>query len=168
MQTFIRDVDRVLDEKWDHQENIIKRIRGQVKSVFGKAKFEVFGSTSTGLALPSSDIDGVIIPNGNRRKGNKEDYAIHTLSKVKKMLMPLKGLEKIELVEKAKIPVLKIVFRHDRWKNTYVDVTSLESVEHRGIKARDIVTFYMQFMPALRPLVLFFKSYLRKQGIYLN
>lgn len=74
--------------------------------------------------------------------------------------------KRVELLDSAKIPVLKIVYCIAPKSKTEVmlDLTCAHSPGHSGLSARTLIYSYQVEMPALRPLVLILKSHIHRHG----
>ncbi len=77
------------------RELTINRIQTVIKKVLPSAKVEVFGSYRTKLYLPSSDLDLVILGDGN--------YGKSAMYKVADALAKARIPSKIEVIDSAKV-----------------------------------------------------------------
>lgn len=127
----------------------VANIEAAVAGVWPKATVHVFGSSLTGLSLPSSDVDVVVFgASGPRRlralaaELNKRDAATN-----------------MEVVESARIPIVKYA---DKATGIPVDVSfDVES----GLRTGRLVRGLMDRMPPLRPLVIVLKFFLAQRGL---
>jgi DNA polymerase sigma len=119
-------------------------IEAAIKHVWGRSEVKIFGSYSTKLHLPSSDIDLVILSS----EGSLEDLY--------EVLKRTPGVEQLRLINSAVIPVLKLAFRQDHLK-LQIDVT-LQNSLHRGLKASEFVRRVLSQSELVKPIFMAFKQ----------
>ena len=135
------------------------RVVELVRTVFPTAQLEIFGSSSTGLTLPSSDIDLVaIIPNASSatkplkkledalRRAGHSDWSLHQGG--------------LTLILNAKVPLLKFV---ERESGLHFDLcaNSTNGVENSTYIRERLVKY-----PAMRPLLIALKCVLQQHGLH--
>jgi DNA polymerase sigma len=132
---------------------------------------EVFGSLSTGLAIPSSDLDLVvhgITPEslaevtGHDHLARSPDAAGSPLSDPLKLVASmLRGqdwikTETLQYIETASVPVIKF---HTSDYGIHVDITFHANVtNHSGAEARELLKYYYEMYKELKPLALVLKQ----------
>ncbi|KAI8839867.1 hypothetical protein BC829DRAFT_447097 [Chytridium lagenaria] len=97
--------------------NLITRYRKAILTKLPFARLHVFGSTSTGLSLPWSDMDLVIVdycphpsfPNGHAKESSQlnQGRQCSKLSKVASKLYTLKLARDINVIKHAAVPIVK-------------------------------------------------------------
>ena len=127
----------------------VGRIEAAVRAVWPGASVHVFGSSLTGLSLPSSDVDVVVFGASGRTR----------LRALGGELSKRDMCASLELVESARIPIVKYV---DKACGIPVDVSF--DVEG-GLRTGRLVRDLQDAMPALRPLVLVLKFFLAQRGL---
>ena len=131
------------------REDLIQRMRGVVSSVWpeDKVSLHVFGSTATGLHLPTSDVDMVVlgIPLDARRS---QLYALQRAVEAKHIATD------VEVIPKARVPIIKFV---DTKTGVHVDVCF---EQQSGLQSADYIKSELQDLPILKPLVLVLKFFL--------
>lgn len=131
-------------------------VRETVKRRFNRSEVGLFGSVAHDLCLPDGDLDIVVrLPNIDHR------------ADIKKILFKLSATLKgsgitsdIQVNHFARVPVVKF--------QTLPDFGSLNfdlSINTDGYKAVEIISSYLMKMPALRPLVLVLKSFLKLRNL---
>ena len=163
------------------REELIEEFEVLVKETFGnEAEFRVFGSQSTGLFLPSSDIDCVILIQDNSpttgqgeqdhdahkqdsSTGNFDASAILS-SPLQRLAHSLSGkwrdkLSYLEVIENTAVPLVK--FTH-AGSNVSFDVSFNET---KGPMAANLMKTYMESLPPLRPLTFVLKYFLKARGL---
>ena len=127
-------------------------VKTHATKLWPKCEVRAFGSFSTGLSLPDSDIDVMVLVDGYK----------DTKSLVKKLSLSLKEsgsiLEQEEILS-AKIPLLKITL-----KENFVSVDISFNVID-GCKAIEPIKELLKKYPQLRPLVLTIKAFLRQRKL---
>ena len=89
------------------QQRAVELVQGLVRDLWSDALIEIYGSNYTRLALPKSDVDCVLI--SKTFGGNTPLEVLHKLADAVK---DKPWASSIELLLGAKIPVLKLVYRH--------------------------------------------------------
>ncbi|KAG2222174.1 hypothetical protein INT45_007191 [Circinella minor] len=123
------------------REYLIHKIRTVVKEIAPFAAVEVFGSFSTNLYLPNSDID-IVIQDKLR------------LSPIARALERAGVCSNPLVIQKASVPVIKL---EDSLTGIKVDIT-LDS--NSGIKSANCINKMIRQQPGLRPLTLLIKLFL--------
>ena len=134
------------------RRELIDEIAVVVHAVFGDhVELALFGSTATGLYLPSSDVDVVIV--GVKPEGGR------SLRMLAKELMERNLVTYIEVVDKARVPIVK--FKH---KRTDISVDVSFDVGSGPTAVRRIRR-YLRRSPAFRPLTLVLKYFLAQRKL---
>ncbi|KAE8125824.1 hypothetical protein FH972_020594 [Carpinus fangiana] len=123
-----------------------------VKHIWPHCKVEVFGSFKTGLYLPSSDIDVVILGSGleNPQKG------LVALSRA----LSRRGMARnIQVIGKARVPIIKFV---EKRSGIAFDISF--DVQN-GPKAAEFIQDAVSKWPPLRPLCLILKVFLQQREL---
>ena len=142
-----------------HIEEMIANVRASVVSLWPQSTVETFGSYSTGIWLPSSDVDLVIL---NVLEVNDANVTALHLRKLAKVLETKQWVESLLVLETAKIPVLKLV---SAGTSVPIDITFESAATHSGLLARDLIKRYADKMPELYPLAILFKQFLRERDL---
>lgn len=169
------------------RDNLVERIRQLVQIEFGTpAHVEVFGSQATGLFLPASDIDVVVLTgdsddqndandseddasaNANANSNHKpNDSAWETrgspLERFAAALRegwPSNQLSYLEVVPHTRVPLVKFT---DAATNISVDV-SFDTPT--GPPAARLMGTYLDALPALKPLTLILKVFLAARNLH--
>lgn len=158
----------------EEREDLVKKFRVIADSCFGSdAQVKVFGSQATGLLLPTSDIDVVIIlkeeEESEKKQGkDKEDMENYDVTDAssKSPLLRLgtalreawyDDLEYLEVIEKTRVPLVKLTIY-----GLSMDVCFNQE---NGPKAAQLMKTYLQAMPPLRPLTFVLKYFLASRGL---
>ncbi|XP_031120101.1 terminal nucleotidyltransferase 4B [Ipomoea triloba] len=130
----------------------VERVFNVIKYIWPKSKPEVFGSFRTGLYLPSSDVDVVILGSDIR----SPQIGLHALSKA----LSQKGIaKKIQVIAKARVPIIKFVE-----KESCISFDISFDVQN-GPKAAEFITDAVSKWPPLRPLCLILKIFLQQREL---
>lgn len=159
---FVQDVDTKLRTMLVDQHNAIQCLEDVAVRLWADSEINVYGSNYTRLALPVSDVDCVI--NVPSQAG---EQPAEVLSKIAHEVRQHISVTRVELLDAAKIPVLKVVFgpSSEASEQVMLDLTCAHSPGHSGLNARDLIYSFQVEMPALRPLVLVLKSHLQRHGL---
>ncbi|KAJ8616388.1 hypothetical protein MRB53_035760 [Persea americana] len=130
----------------------VQRVFGVVKYIWPHCNVEVFGSFKTGLYLPTSDIDVVIL-----------DSMVRTpqvgLQAVSRALSQRGIAKKMQVIGKARVPIVKFV---EKESGVAFDVSF--DVEN-GPKAAEFIKDAVARIPPLKPLCLILKIFLQQREL---
>ncbi|KAG7378620.1 hypothetical protein PHYPSEUDO_009830 [Phytophthora pseudosyringae] len=142
-----------------HIEEMIANVRACVQSLWPQSKVEAFGSYSTGIWLPSSDVDLVIL---DVVEVNDAKLTAKHLRQLAKVLDKKQWVESLLCLDTAKVPVLKLVSAET---SVPIDITFESAATHSGLLARDLIKRYAENMPEIYPLAIVFKQLLRERDL---
>ena len=128
--------------------NVLKKVRILVSSLWPQARVEPFGSFATGLYLPTSDMDIVIL-------GQWEVLPLRTMERSLESLAKPGSVEAIN----ATVPIVKYC---DLDSHISVDI-SFNSLS--GIKAAQVIKMFKQQFPILPQLVSIIKQFLLERDL---
>ena len=127
------------------REDTIRRTKHLVKEAYPEASLELYGSWKTGLSLPSSDLDFVILGTGNTPKSE-------ILHKIADQLQK-QDLLCTAFLPSARVPVVKFQSQYGirgdltvsvpTWSNSVTLVQSLLT-EHQGHHATYVSKFFSE------------------------
>ncbi|AFN83242.1 DNA polymerase sigma [Encephalitozoon romaleae SJ-2008] len=131
---------------------IFERIKKVIVREFPNADVMPFGSHTTGLIIPSSDIDINIQLGTNTDK----EYSNKYLSKIRSLMMGVSFIKKETLfhIKKCKIPILK--FR-DRIFGFRIDISVNQP---NGVEAAKFVRYTLKEYPYMRVFAILLKHFL--------
>ena len=130
----------------------VERVRAVVNGIWPDARFEVHGSFATGMYLPSSDIDAVILDSGAKNAG----LCLKALA----VALARRGMAmKIQLIAKARVPIVKF----EEVESGHQFDISFDVAN--GPASAEIVRENMRRFPALRPLTTVLKAFLHQRGL---
>ncbi|XP_071907412.1 uncharacterized protein [Coffea arabica] len=123
-----------------------------IRYIWPNCKPEVFGSFKTGLYLPTSDIDVVILDS----KISRPQIGLQALSRA----LSQRGIaKKIQVIAKARVPIIKFVEKRSGFAfDISFDVQN-------GPKAADFIKDAVAKWPPLRPLCLILKIFLQQREL---
>ena len=135
---------------------LLERLRELATSVWPEAEVTPFGSYATGLFLPSSDVDVVVLGVGLESKAQRV-AGLHRLAD--QMDLSRWQVENLEVIDKAKVPIVKFF---DTQSGIHVDIC----IEVRdGITSSRLAKKAAQQFPAFKYLVLVLKRWLSQRGL---
>ncbi|KAL8147812.1 uncharacterized protein LOC141708006 isoform X1 [Apium graveolens] len=130
----------------------VESVFNVVKYIWPDCEVEVFGSFKTGLYLPSSDIDVVIM--GSDIKSPQ--LGLMALSRA----LSQRGVaKKIQVIAKARVPIIKFV---EKRSGISFDISF---DVHNGPKAAEFIKGAISKWPPLRPLCLILKVFLQQREL---
>jgi len=123
------------------------------ESLWPQARVHVFGSTATKLNLPNADVDVAIV--------NIEGVRATTaMKKLAELLLEREEVSKIEIIQSAKVPVMKVQHRNT---GLMADIVVNRT---DGLETAQFIDEQMRLFPALSPLVLFLKLFLSQRNLH--
>ena len=143
---------RPTDEERRARSDAVARIREVVSGLWPESRLEVFGSFATGLYLPSSDIDAVILDSkcADIRQG---------LRVLAKSLSKKRLAVEVQTILKARVPIIKFIERESKFAfDISFDVAN-------GPEAAEIVLGLVNVMPAMSHLVMVLKVFLQQREL---
>eukprot|EP00892_Ulva_mutabilis_P001539 jgi/Ulvmu1/11386/UM075_0048.1 len=124
-------------------------LEGLIKGIFPTAKMEIFGSFATGLHLPTSDVDCVILCDEISKAGT-----VPALKAIGQALNRNDWATDVEVVANAKVPIVKLVVMPFGLK------FDLSVGMGNGVHAVEYIRAALAAWPPLRPLVTVLKLFL--------
>jgi non-canonical poly(A) RNA polymerase PAPD5/7 len=130
----------------------IARIQSVVQSIWPVASLEVFGSFATGLYLPTSDLDAVILNSGCTDIPSGLKALANALTR--------RNLAKnMQVISKARVPIIKF----EESESGYAFDISFDVAN--GPEAAANVRALMDSLPPMRPLVTVIKVFLQQREL---
>ncbi|XP_028811985.1 terminal nucleotidyltransferase 4B [Denticeps clupeoides] len=130
---------------------VVDRIKRVIIEMWPSADVQVFGSFSTGLYLPTSDIDLVVF-------GNWEALPLWTLEAALRK-KNVADESSVKVLDKATVPIIKLT---DSYTEVKVDISF--NVQN-GVKAAELIKDYKKKFPVLPYLVLVLKHFLLQRDL---
>ncbi|XP_061807050.1 terminal nucleotidyltransferase 4A-like isoform X1 [Nerophis lumbriciformis] len=133
------------------RRDVVKRIESVIKELWPTARVEIFGSFSTGLYLPTSDIDLVVFGKWDHPPLQELEQALkrHNVS----------GPYPIKVLDKATVPIIKLTDHETKVK---VDISF--NVE-TAVKAAQFIKSYLKKYTVLPPLIFVLKQFLLQRDL---
>lgn len=136
----------------DARNEMLMMVESIVTRLWPESSTEIFGSYATDLYLPSSDIDVCVM-------GTPEGGSPGEFEKLAEAIRNVTGFARRVSVIKAKVNLVKIVAR-----KTEVNCDISIGVNN-GPKYVPVIKKYVESYPALRPLLLVVKCFLRQRNL---
>lgn len=135
------------------RNRVVKDLKREINNLWPDTETHVFGSSATDLYLPGSDIDMVVTSKTGDYENRSKLYQLSSYLRNRKLA------KDIEVIAKAKVPIIKFV---DPSSNIHIDI----SFERRnGIEAAKRIRKWLDKTPGLRELVLIIKQFLRSRRL---
>ncbi|KAJ8973046.1 hypothetical protein NQ317_011326 [Molorchus minor] len=130
---------------------VVGRIDKIIVSKWPEAKVEIFGSYRTGLYLPTSDIDLVVI-------GKWTNLPLRTLEQ-EFLEKDIAVENSIKVLDKASVPIVKLT---DKKTDIKVDISFNMC---NGVKSAELIKTYVDKFPVLPKLVYVLKQFLLERDL---
>jgi DNA polymerase sigma len=152
------------EEERRRRQLALAHLNRMVRAWFGEeAKLQPFGSLATGLALPDSDFDLVLVvpSSGRQRRRFGRAESVQLLRALASRLRAQEPdlVRKVVFISHARVPIVKFV---DARSGFQVDVSA---AQNSGLHSTRLVQAVLARWPALRPLVLLAKQALRSASL---
>ncbi|XP_067006314.1 terminal nucleotidyltransferase 4B isoform X2 [Anabrus simplex] len=131
--------------------NVVRRIKKVILGLWPEATVEIFGSFRTGLYLPTSDIDLVVI-------GKWENLPLRTLEQ-SLLEHNIAEPSSLKVLDKASVPIVKLT---DKTSEVKVDISFNMS---NGVKSAELIKDFKFRFPVLSKLVLVLKQFLLQRDL---
>lgn len=133
------------------RREVVKRIETVVKDLWPTADVQIFGSFSTGLYLPTSDIDLVVFGKWERPPLQLLEQALRKHNVAEPC--------SIKVLDKATVPIIKLT---DQETEVKVDISfNMET----GVRAAEFIKNYMKKYSLLPYLILVLKQFLLQRDL---
>ncbi|KPP67634.1 hypothetical protein Z043_113752 [Scleropages formosus] len=133
------------------RREVVNRIEAVIKELWPTADVQIFGSFSTGLYLPTSDIDLVVFGKWERSPLQQLEQALRKQN----VAMPYS----IKVLDKATVPIIKLT---DQETEVKVDISF--NVE-TGVKAARFIKDYLKRYSVLPYLIFVLKQFLLQRDL---
>ncbi|KAM9310816.1 terminal nucleotidyltransferase 4A-like [Pholidichthys leucotaenia] len=134
------------------RRDVVSRMERVILDLWPTVQVEVFGSFSTGLYLPSSDIDLVVF-------GSWAKAPLHELEQALKNRNVAKN-NTIIVLDKASVPIIKL---EDAETQVNVDISfNIDT----SVKAAQFIKSYLKKYPVLPPLIFVLKQFLYARRLH--
>ncbi|KAM9722693.1 terminal nucleotidyltransferase 4A-like [Menidia menidia] len=133
------------------RRDVVNRIRSVIEDLWPTARVDIFGSFSTGLYLPTSDIDLVVFGKWDHPPLQELEQALkkHNVA----------GPYPIKVLDKATVPIIKLTDHETKVK---VDISF--NVE-TAVKAAQFIKSYLKKYTVLPPLIFVLKQFLLQKNL---
>ncbi|XP_037654839.1 terminal nucleotidyltransferase 4A isoform X3 [Choloepus didactylus] len=133
------------------RREVVKRIETVIKDLWPAADVQIFGSFSTGLYLPTSDIDLVVFGKWERPPLQLLEQALRKHNVAEPC--------SIKVLDKATVPIIKLT---DQETEVKVDISfNMET----GVRAAEFIKNYMKKYSLLPYLILVLKQFLLQRDL---
>ncbi|CAL8337586.1 unnamed protein product [Gadus morhua 'NCC'] len=133
------------------RRNVVNRIEGVIKDLWPTSRVEIFGSFSTGLYLPTSDIDLVVFGKWDTPPLQELEQALRKHN--------IAGPHPIKVLDKATVPIIKLT---DHETEVKVDISF--NVE-TAVRAAQLIKGYLKRYTVLPPLIFVLKQFLLQRDL---
>lgn len=131
--------------------HVVKRIEQVIYDLWPNSKVEIFGSFRTGLYLPTSDIDLVVI-------GMWTNLPLRTLERAL-LDQNIAEPSSIKVLDKASVPIVKLT---DKETEIKVDISFNMN---NGVKSAELINSFKKRFPVLEKLVMVLKQFLLQRDL---
>ncbi|TKS88630.1 Non-canonical poly(A) RNA polymerase PAPD7 [Collichthys lucidus] len=133
------------------RKEVVNRIEMIIKELWPTADVQIFGSFSTGLYLPTSDIDLVVFGKWERPPLQELEQALRKHNVAEPF--------SIKVLDKATVPIIKLT---DQETEVKVDISF--NVE-TGVRAASFIKDYVKMYPVLPYLIFVLKQFLLQRDL---
>ena len=145
---FVRDQERFVANMEYKYSEVVDVFKSLIQTTLPTVQVEVFGSFSTGLLLPYSDIDLVIT--------NTATSPSELLTELLPQIESMPGIGKIDKIFTASIPVIKVNLEH-KAEDIKVDIT-VQEIKHKGVDCRNLIKKFLGTYKTIKQVYLVIKQ----------
>ena len=146
-------------EEKELRENTFNDIKNIIEKNFKEYNCKLYGSFRTGLSLPDSDIDILILPKDEKKTDNIESEILHKKLKEIYNILAMKDLfSQLELI-KAKVPIIRCIYKET---NVQIDISLFRK---DGVLAVETIEKINKVYPEIKPLMLLIKYALKQRQL---
>lgn len=146
--SFVRDQERFLANMEYKYSETVELFKSIIQKTLPTVQVEVFGSFSTGLLLPYSDIDLVIT--------NSSSSPTELLNELIPQIESMPGIGKIDKIFTASIPVIKVNLGN-KSEGIKVDITVQED-KHKGLDCKNLIKKLLGMYKTIKQVYLVIKQ----------
>ena len=151
-------VNDIISHKKPVIDQILASIQEAVDEINPDYKVNLYGSYTTGLCLPWSDIDVVLI---NQKDTHYVDE--YLLSRLYGKLISKPWIKQHKFIKSTNIPIIKIV-SNELYQQFPIDI-SVQCDKHFGLKCVELVKSFLREYEELEPIVLALKTLLNNGNL---
>ncbi|KAJ7589549.1 Nucleotidyltransferase [Mycena floridula] len=156
IEAFVRWSSESPEEK-EVRSHVIAQITKILHERYPRCLVQVFGSSCTGLGVPVADIDMVI---SNLPAESKQAKA-KILYQLSPIFLRRFVTNEAQILKWAKVPLITFTTTHMLGAfNVDIGINHID-----GVSGVELIKQFVDEMPALRPLVMVLKSFLKPRGI---
>lgn len=133
--------------------SIFETIKTIINKKFPKYKVKLFGSNTTKLNLPNSDMDIVVVPDNTLSTYHDQ---LKVFIQIKTLLLIHGTFREIKLIN-AKVPIIKT-----KYLNIDIDISLGRK---NGYAATKVINTILEQFPSIRPILFVLKYYMRQKGL---
>ena len=158
----IIDFQNYIKEQMQKKQMQVTGIVSLLQGILDESGFDyqihIFGSYATGLCLPCSDLDVILVP---RAIANGKEYSVLQSLYIK--LQDIKFLRNPKLIENFIFPFISIQ-ANEQYNFLNINI-SIQDVKHTGLQCVEYVKQYLNSYKILEPLNLIIKQILKNANL---
>ena len=160
----ILDFHRYNQIQMSQKQPIIKNILPAIQNLIDSLKYEyqiqIYGSYATGLCLPWSELDLVLVPKINNNQQGKEFPILQSLYI---QIQEMKWITSCTFIENFIYPFIS--FQTDSTFNNITIRLSIQDIKHNGLKCVELTKQFMENYSVLQPLIIALKQILKYSNL---
>ena len=158
----IIDFQNFTKEQIQKKHNAVAGVISLLQEIVDQSKFDyriqIFGSYATGLCLPSSDLDLILVP---RSIPHGKEYTILQSLYIK--LQEVKCLSAPKLIENFINPFI-VIQANELYDYININI-SIQDMKHTGLQCVELVKHYLNSYKVLEPLNITIKQVLKNANL---
>lgn len=158
----IIDFQNYIKEQMQKKQMQVTGIVSLLQGILDESGFDyqiqIFGSYATGLSLPCSDLDVILVP---RTITNGKEYSVLQSLYIK--LQDIKSLRNPKLIENFIFPFISIQ-ASEQYNFLNINI-SIQDIKHTGLQCVEYVKQYLNSYKILEPLNLIIKQILKNANL---
>ena len=152
-----------LQNEQHHYTMLIQNLQNTVNECLKEYDVHLYGSHATGLCLPWSDLDVVLIPRTPKIGQNVSINNPKLLKQLFEFLRQQPWVKDAKFIASASMPIIKLI-SVPQYNSIPIDI-SIQDERHFGLQCVDLVKNFISQYESLKPLVLALKNILKQANL---
>ena len=152
-----------LQNEQHHYTMLIQNLQNTVNECLKEYDVHLYGSHATGLCLPWSDLDVVLIPRTPKLGQNVSLNNQKLLKQLFEFIRQQPWVKDAKFIASASMPIIKLI-SVPQYNSIPIDI-SIQDERHFGLQCVDLVKNFISQYESLKPLVLALKNILKQANL---
>jgi non-canonical poly(A) RNA polymerase PAPD5/7 len=154
----------MINNLYHHVINTKKFLNSLVADILPEYELKIYGSYSTQLSLPWSDLDLVLMKKSSfQQDSDKQGNIYYNLNYLSSHLINDSRFSFCKYIDSASVPIIKLVYKIENI-DMKIDIT-YQDHRHQGQKCVNLIEYFKQTYEVFEYIVLFIKQILKNNQL---